>query len=107
MLNAGQQTAGAQFSSVVGILNTQAGDRYIFSGSTIYTQPVAASDLILNGDGVGQAGLKQVISERNQADLGTSGLGRLNISSPTATSVSVAEDASPSVYGMKLQSGRH
>jgi len=101
---AGQQTAVAEFSSVVGILNTQAGDRYIFSGSTIYTQPVASSDLILNGNGAGQAGLKQVISERNQADLGADGLGRVAISSPTATSVSVAEDASPSVYGMKLQS---
>ncbi|OJU24753.1 MAG: hypothetical protein BGN91_01810 [Nitrobacter sp. 62-13] len=99
---AGQQTAVAEFSSVVGILNTQAGDRYIFSGSTIYTQPVASSDLILNGNGAGQAGLNQVISERNQADLGASGLGRLIVSSPTATSVSVAEDASPSIYGMKL-----
>jgi flagellin-like hook-associated protein FlgL len=98
---AGQQTAVAEFSSVVGILNTQAGDRYIFSGSTIYTQPVASSDLILNGNG-GQAGLKQVISERNQADLGASGLGRVTVTSPTATSVSVAEDASPSIYGMKL-----
>ncbi|WP_438278492.1 hypothetical protein [Nitrobacter sp.] len=100
---AGQQTAVAEFSSVVGILNTQAGDRYIFSGSTIYTQPVASSDLILNGNG-GQAGLKQVISERNQADLGASGLGRVTVTSPTATSVSVAEDASPSIYGMKLSS---
>src|SRR5690606_22134022 len=53
---AGQQTAVAQFSSVVGILNTQAGDRYIFSGSEIYTQPVVSSDLILNGDGAGRAG---------------------------------------------------
>lgn len=101
---AGQQTAVAQFSSVVGILNTQAGDRYIFSGSTIYTQPVASSDLILNGDGAGQAGLKQIISERRQADVGADGLGRIAISSPTATSVAVAEDASPSVYGLKLQS---
>jgi hypothetical protein len=46
--------------------------------------------------------LKQVISERNQADLGASGLGRVTVSSPTATSVAVAEDASPSIYGMKL-----
>ena len=99
---AGQQTAVAEFSSMVGILNTRAGDRYVFSGSAIYTQPVASSDLILNGNGAGQAGLKQVISERNQADLGTSGLGRVTISSPTATSVSVAEDAAPSIYGLKL-----
>jgi flagellar hook-associated protein 3 FlgL len=101
---AGQQTAVSEFSSMIGILNTQSGDRYVFSGSTIYTQPVASSDLIMNGNGAGQAGLKQVISERNQADLGTSGLGRVTISSPTPTSVSVAEDASPSVYGMKLSS---
>ncbi|MCB1392024.1 flagellar biosynthesis protein FlgL [Nitrobacter sp.] len=101
---AGQQTAVAEFSSMVGILNTQAGDRYIFSGSTIYTQPVASSDLILNGNGAGQAGLRQVISERKQADLGAGGLGRIDISSPTVTSVAVAEDASPSVYGLKLQS---
>ena len=99
---AGQQTAVAEFSLMVGILNTRAGDRYVFSGSAIYTQPVASSDLIMDGNGAGQAGLKQVISERNQADLGSSGLGRVTIASPTATSVSVAEDASPSVYGMKL-----
>jgi enoyl-CoA hydratase/carnithine racemase len=36
--------------------------------------------------------LKQLIAERNQADLGASGLGRLVLSSPTPTSVSVAED---------------
>jgi flagellar hook-associated protein 3 FlgL len=99
---AGQQTAVAEFSSMVGILNTRAGDRYVFSGSAIYTQPVASSDLIMDGNGAGQAGLKQVISERNQADLGTGGFGRVTVSSPTTTSVSVAEDASPSVYGLKL-----
>ncbi|MBS0531098.1 MAG: hypothetical protein JSS22_17155 [Proteobacteria bacterium] len=101
---AGQQTAVSEFSSMIGILNTQSGDRYVFSGSAIYTQPVASSDLIMNGNGAGQAGLKQVISERNQADLGANGLGRIAIASPTPTSVSVAEDASPSVYGMKLSS---
>jgi flagellar hook-associated protein 3 FlgL len=97
-----QQNAQAELSSMVGILNTQAGDRYIFSGSAITTPSVASADDILNGTGT-QAGLKQVISERQQAD-GTSGLGRLVISSPTATSVSVAEDASPSPFGLKPNS---
>jgi hypothetical protein len=58
-------------------------------------------DDILNGKGA-LAGLKQLIAERNQADLGASGLGRLVISSPTPTSVSVAEDVAGSPFGFKL-----
>ena len=49
--------------SMLGILNTQVGDRYIFSGSAINTPAVASADTILNGTGT-QAGLKQVIAER-------------------------------------------
>jgi flagellar hook-associated protein 3 FlgL len=97
-----QQNAGSELSSMVGILNTQAGDRYVFSGNAINTPSVVSADTILNGSGP-QAGLKQVIAERQQAD-GTGGLGRLVITSPTATSVSVAEDASPSPFGLKLSS---
>jgi flagellar hook-associated protein 3 FlgL len=96
-----QQTATSQLSSMVGILNMQAGDRYLFSGSAINTPSVASIDDILNGTTT-QAGLKQVISERQQADLGASGLGRLVISSPTATSVRVAEDVAGSPFGLKL-----
>ena len=95
-----QQTATSQLSSMLGILNMQAGDRYLFSGSAINTPSVASIDDILNGT-VTQAGLKQVISERQQAD-GTTGLGRLVITSPTATSVQVAEDVAGSPFGLKL-----
>jgi hypothetical protein len=98
-----QQNAASQLSSIVGILNTQVGDRYIFSGSAINTPAVASADDIMNGTAT-QAGLKQVISERQQADLGTSGLGRLVITSPTATSVQVAEDVAGSPFGFKLSS---
>jgi flagellar hook-associated protein 3 FlgL len=98
-----QENAQAELSSMVGILNTRAGDRYIFSGSAINTPSVASSDDILNGNG-SQAGLKQVISERQQADLGSNGLGRLVISSPTPTSVSVGEDVAGSPFGLKLNS---
>jgi flagellar hook-associated protein 3 FlgL len=97
----GQQTALSQLSSMLGILNTQSGDRYIFSGSAINTPSVAPVDTILNGT-TAQAGLKQVIAERQQADLGTNGLGRLVISQPTPTSVSVGEDVAGSPFGMKL-----
>ena len=98
-----QQTATSQLSSMLGILNMQAGDRYLFSGGAINTPSVASMDNILNGTTT-QAGLKQVISERAQAD-GTAGLGRLIVASPTATSTSmtkVVEDAAGSPFGLKL-----
>src|ERR1700688_1087246 len=76
-----QQTASSSLASMLGFLNTQAGDRYLFSGNAINTPSVASIDTILNGTTT-QAGLKQVTSERRQADLGTNGLGRLVISSP-------------------------
>src|SRR5712692_950297 len=95
-----QQLATSQLSSMVGILNMQAGDRYLFSGSAINTPSVASADNIINGTTT-QAGLKQVISERAQAD-GTSSLGRLVLSSPTPTSVQVAEDVAGSPFGLKL-----
>jgi flagellin-like hook-associated protein FlgL len=96
-----QQTAAAQLSSMLGILNTQAGDRYLFSGSAINTPSVASYDGIINGTTT-QAGLKQVIAERQQADLGANGLGRLVLTSPTPTSVQVAEDVAGSPFGLKL-----
>src|SRR5271165_2507611 len=101
----GQQNAASQLSSMVGMLNTQVGDRYIFSGSAISTPAVAPADDILNGTGT-QAGLKQVIAERQQADLGSGSppLGRLVLTQPTATSVQVAEDVAGSPFGLKLAS---
>jgi flagellar hook-associated protein 3 FlgL len=106
----GQQNAQSQLISMVGILNTQVGNRYIFSGSAINTPAVVSADVILNGSGT-QAGLKQVIAERAQAD-GTTGLGRLLISPTTVTgtaptsagSFSVSEDAAGSPFGLKLSS---
>lgn len=95
-----QQTATSQLSSMLGILNLQAGDRYLFSGGAINTPAVASMDDILNGTAT-QAGLKQVISERQQAD-GTTGLGRLVLTSPATTAVKVAEDAAGSPFGLKL-----
>ena len=71
--NTGQTTdqAGAvgQLDQILSALNTQVGDRYMFSGSAVDQPAVASTDAILNGNGT-QAGLKQVIAERDQADLG-------------------------------------
>lgn len=110
---AGQKTASLDFYDSVDMLNAQSGDRYLFSGRATDKPPVAPADQIMNGNGAGIAGLKQVITERKAADLGTSGMGHLIVSGgATATSVQIGEDfaADPtaippvaaSPFGMKL-----
>jgi flagellar hook-associated protein 3 FlgL len=95
-----QQNTVGLLDQLVTTLNTSADGRYLFSGRATDQVPVDTTDHILNGDGL-KAGLKQVIDERKQADLGADGLGRLVIGAPTATSVSLAEDA-VSPFGFKL-----
>lgn len=95
-----QKTAQSDLGELLGLLNTEVGGHYLFSGRSSDKPAVETLDHILNGDGA-RAGLKQVIAERNQADLGAGGLGRLAISAPSATSVSIAEDA-VSPFGFKL-----
>jgi flagellar hook-associated protein 3 FlgL len=97
-----QQTAQSSLEEMLGLLNTQAGSHYLFSGTATDQPAVDTLDHILNGNGA-QAGLKQLIAERNQADLGANGLGRLTLSQPTATSVALTEDAAPP-FGFKLAS---
>ncbi|MCL4713118.1 MAG: flagellar biosynthesis protein FlgL [Pseudorhodoplanes sp.] len=98
-----QKLALNALGEILGLLNTQAGDRYLFSGLAADQPAVETVDRVLDGDGV-RAGLRQVISERQQADLGASGLGRVAVTAPTATSVEVAEDVAGSPFGFKLAS---
>ena len=84
-------------------LNTPAGDRYLFSGRAGDKPATDTLDHILNGDGA-RAGLKQIIAERNQADLGSSGLGRLQIPPAAGSVVTISEETPPTVFGMKLAS---
>ena len=65
----GQITAQAAFSNAVSLLNSQSGDRYLFSGRATDTAATVPADVMLNGIGT-QAGLKQLINERRQADQG-------------------------------------
>jgi flagellar hook-associated protein 3 FlgL len=95
-----QSTASTELREILGLLNTQAGDRYLFSGRASDKPAVESFDHIMNGDAT-RAGLQQVTLERKQADLGTSGLGRLTITAPSTTSVQVAEDAI-SPFGFKI-----
>lgn len=98
---AGQQTAMASFTQMIALLNADAGGRYLFSGRTTDTPATASADAILNGT-VTQAGLKQLIDERNVADLGANGMGRIAAITPTSTSVAVREDVTGSPFGFKL-----
>lgn len=96
-----QSTAYSSLGEMLGLLNTQVGDRHIFSGRAAEQPAVASVEQIMDGDGA-RAGFKQIMSERRQADLGGDGRGRLVIAAPTATSVQVAEDVAGSPFGFKL-----
>lgn len=94
-----QTNAKNTLDQLTGMLNSASDGRYLFSGSDVGQMPVDTTDHILNGDGL-KAGLKQVIDERRQADLGANGLGRLTVGS-AGTAVSLTEDAAPP-FGFKL-----
>ncbi|MGY4513738.1 flagellar hook associated protein [Bradyrhizobium sp. USDA 3650] len=98
-----QNTAAAQFGSMVGVLNTQSGNRYLFSGTAFDTPSVANAGDIINGTTT-QAGFKTVMAERQAADLGANGMGRLVLATPqpTPSSVMVSEDAASSPFGLKI-----
>lgn len=95
-----QVRARDSLAEMLQLLNIQSGDRYLFSGRATDTPAVADIGAIMDGVGA-QAGLKQIVDERRQADIG-SGLGRLAITAPTASSVQLAEEADPLPFGMKL-----
>jgi flagellin-like hook-associated protein FlgL len=95
-----QATARNQLDELLNLLNSQADGRYLFAGRKVDQPPVPSATQLLDGDGT-RAGLSQVIDERRQADLGTSGLGRLAPAS-AGTAVTVSEDAAGSPFGFKL-----
>lgn len=102
-LTAAKQSVQLSFEQFVSSLNAQSEGSYLFSGRTRDVKPVLDPAVILNGDGT-NAGLKQVIDERRQADLGVTGLGRLT-STAAGTAVTVAEDAAGNPFGIKLVAG--
>jgi flagellar hook-associated protein 3 FlgL len=97
-----QASAVSSLGEILGLLNTRAGDRYLFSGLASDKPAVESLGHILEGDGA-RAGFNQIVAERLQADLGATGLGRVAVSSPSPTSVAVSEEAPATVFGFKLQ----
>ena len=96
----GQISATAHLNETLSLLNTDVAGRHVFSGRTTEVDPVVGSDILLNGDGT-HAGFRQIVSERNLADLGASGLGRVTVTNVSPT-VTLAEDAAGHPFGIKL-----
>jgi flagellar hook-associated protein 3 FlgL len=98
----GQLVAEERLKQSIDQLNIDVNGRYLFSGRSSDVKPVEGFDLIMNGDGT-RAGLKQMILERSQADLGVAGIGRLNLST-AGTTVTLADTAGLP-YGFKVGGG--
>ncbi len=99
--SAPQVLAEEKFKQTLDLLNTQVNGRYLFSGKTSDVQPTLGYTEIIEGDGAGRAGLRQLIDERRQADLGVAGLGRLTTGGAAATAT-IADEAPAHGYGFKL-----
>lgn len=100
--SAAQESARAQLDELLQLLNSQAGERYLFSGRNVDRPAAESSAKVLDGDGA-RAGLKQIIAERVQADLGVGDMGRLTATAAAGT-VTLAEDVAGSPFGFKLAS---
>jgi flagellar hook-associated protein 3 FlgL len=96
----GQKNARLQLHEMLGLLNSQAGERYLFSGRAGDQPSVETLDHIVDGNGL-RSGFKQVLAERRQADLGADGLGRLDIPAAVGNVVTVSEEVS-GPFGFKL-----
>ncbi|MEM9633720.1 MAG: flagellar protein [Pseudomonadota bacterium] len=95
-----QSRAELLLNETLNILNTEVAGFYAFGGTDAVNDPVATLDAILNGSG-GVDGLKTVMSEYSQANLGASNTGRTTTSAlttnyagavPTDSTFTLAED---------------
>lgn len=93
------KAAAARLDEVLNLLNNEVAGRYLFGGSSTDAKPVANAAAILEGEG-GRAGFRTVAAERQLADLGPDGRGRVAVST-SASTVTLAEDGSHP-FGFKL-----
>ena len=105
-----QGTASYNFQQAVELLNTDYAGRYLFSGRSSDVQPITDADTILNGDS-SHDGLKAIVAERNQADLGIVGAIAPAIDPPSTGRLVLAgagqpttltEDSATSPFGFKF-----
>lgn len=97
---AAQRSATGRLGEMLSLLNLDAGGRYLFSGRASDQPATDTMSRILDGEGA-QAGLKQVINERLQADQGADGRGRLVVNAAVGSVVSLEEDGAHP-FGFKI-----
>lgn len=97
---AAQRSASGRLGEMLSLLNLDAGGRYLFSGRASDKPAVDTMARVLNGEGA-QAGLKQIIAERLQADQGADLRGRITVNPAVGDVVSIDEDGAHP-FGFKL-----
>lgn len=97
-----QNVVKERFGLMIEMLNTNDTSTYVFGGKESNTPPVIGKEEMLDGS-AGRAGLKQLVTERRQADLGADTLGRTAITR-TGETVNFAETAANLPFGFKIQS---
>jgi len=97
-----QKSAEQRLKEAIDLLNADVAGRKLFAGRAVEKTPVESYDKIMNGDpATNRAGLKQLILERTQAELGANGLGRVTVSK-TATSVSIMDEGPDLPFGFEI-----
>jgi flagellin-like hook-associated protein FlgL len=96
----GQILSTEKLQQSIDALNMDINGRYLFSGRATDVKPVETFNLMMNGDGAGRAGIKQMILERRQADIGA-GQGRLTVASAGAVAT-IDEQAGNPFFGFKI-----
>jgi flagellar hook-associated protein 3 FlgL len=97
---AAQRSASGRLGEMLSLLNGDAGGRYLFSGRASDRPATDTMSRILNGEGA-QAGLKQIINERLQADQGADQRGRITVNAAVGDVVSIEEDGAHP-FGFKI-----
>jgi len=90
-------------TSLLGYVNTRGVNGYIFGGAITTSPPAEDADTILNGDtSAGKDGLSKLVAERQSADLGPDGLGRMTITG-SGTQVTLTSPNSGLPFGMSIK----
>ena len=90
----------ARLDEFVTLMNSDVAGRYLFGGSNTDAAPLPDTESLLEGIG-GKDGFKTILGERNAADAGVLGNGRMLTAQPTTNSVSITEDGTHP-FGFKL-----
>ena len=90
-------------TSLLGYVNTRGVNGYLFGGASSASPPAEDINTILKGDAsAGKDGLSKLVAERQSADLGPDGLGRMTITGG-GTQVSLTSPAADLPFGMSIK----